>query len=656
MSRSIYTALTVTALVASLSFSLIAGSVQAQLSGSDKEPEPTLAPPRTGTLFAAPGTKTPRVAAAPKKNYTGGTPAPVTNSNATNSPATRAAVSAAPRTVAQPAAAQPAAKPSAAALQAAGPVARTASAVPPQVEPVAEQPEPDPQLEPVAEPVRSITPITKSAVAPQVPTGNRVVLSRRAPQLTVEATGPKRVTIGKEQTYTITVNNSGDDVAENVLVTIGLPNWIEIRDANSSDGSAAPASDAGQEGVQWRLERLAGRANQTLSLKLVARKSQPFDLGLQWSCSPVATQALVEVEEPKLQLSITGPAEVNYGQQQSYKLTLSNPGNGAADNVTIFLLPLSPRDGGQVASQNIGTLPAGTTKSLEIELVPRQNGEVIIAAEATADGELKTATQHAVRVRRGELKLTLGAPKSTLAGVPVQFEVRVANHGDAAVRKAQVTAQLPSGAEVISVSQQGQQQAGRGEVTWTLDQVPAGSEQVLFVKCVMKQGGTHRLASSAIAEGDLHAGTEVALNVNAFADLHLEVNDTPGPIALGQTVTYDVKVRNRGTGSAEGIDVFAYFSEGIEPVNVDGAPHEITPGAVTIKSGKSLAPGAEMVYRIRAKAATAGQHKIRVELMCQSIGTKLTQEDTTLFYADESSNSVESTATTQSNSGTLPPR
>ena len=38
---------------------------------------------------------------------------------------------------------------------------------------------------------------------------------------------------------------------------------------------------------------------------------------------------------------------------------------------------------------------------------------------------------------------------------------------------------------------------------------------------------------------------------------------------MGEEVIYEVIVSNRGTMAADNVEVFAYFSPGIEPVSVD---------------------------------------------------------------------------------------
>ena len=90
----------------------------------------------------------------------------------------------------------------------------------------------------------------------------------------------------------------------------------------------------------------------------------------------------------------------------------------------------------------------------------------------------------------------------------------------------------------------------------------------------------------------------------------MDVKDPPGPVPVGEEATYEIHVRNRGTKEAQGVEVFAYFSHGIEPTAADGAPNRLGPGQVLFQAIPSLAPGAEVVLKVRAKAEVAGKPRL----------------------------------------------
>jgi uncharacterized repeat protein (TIGR01451 family) len=138
----------------------------------------------------------------------------------------------------------------------------------------------------------------------------------------------------------------------------------------------------------------------------------------------------------------------------------------------------------------------------------------------------------------------------------------------------------------------------------------------------------------AVAPGDLACDSQTITKVEALADLVLEVSDPRGPVAVGQDVTYEVKVMNRGTKNAYNVDVMAFFSEGVEATTVEGGDHQVAPGQVEFTPIATIPAGGEVIYTITARAETAGNHVFRAEVHCKKLGTSLASEETTKFYAE----------------------
>ncbi|MBS0210441.1 MAG: DUF11 domain-containing protein [Planctomycetes bacterium] len=518
------------------------------------------------------------------------------------------------------------------------PAATTTTSTPPQRLARSQQLAPLTTNDHLAAPPRktpSVDHASASRPIEQPKTNDRLVMSRKSPNLSVDTVGPRKIAVGKEATYTVSLKNSGESVANDVTVFVSIPAWAEIVDARAPLGTAGVAADQPEAGLQWKLNTLAPQSQQDLTLKIVPRRSQPFDLVVRWTCAPPASQATVEVEEPKLQMAISGPSEVHYGEQQLYKLTVSNPGTGDADDVMIHLLPIHAQDGA-TATHRVGTLKAGTNTAIEIELTARQAGQLNIRAEVTGDGGLKADAAVAVLVRRAQLAATVAAPKVHYAGTPVAAEIHVTNPGDAPAKGVKVTALLPSGAELVSAGQGGRTDSRSGEVAWTVDYLQPGSEQVLQCKYLLKHTGSNRIEAQVVGDGDLRTVASASTQVLAMADLAMDVSDTPGPIPVGDTVTYTVRVRNRGTKSAEEVEVVAYFSDGLEATQVEGGLHQIEAGNVTFRPIATLAANGETIYKITAKSAKEGNHQMRVELSCKSTGARLTHQLSTLFYAADS--------------------
>jgi uncharacterized repeat protein (TIGR01451 family) len=466
------------------------------------------------------------------------------------------------------------------------------------------------------------------------PAGTGVLFATASPALSVEATGPRKVLIGREAHFVVKVRNSGAP-ANNLIVTVNLPSYAEVTALDGSAGSVQPpAPGERREPLEWKISRMEAHSEETLNIKLVPRKSTPLDLAVQCAFTPEASQTLVEVQEPKLVMMISGPDEVLFGESKMYKLTLSNPGNGDTENVTVALSPLGRGSEGG-ASHRVGTLRAGESKSIDIELTARQAGAVTIKAQAFADGGLRTEAAEQILVRRANLRIEVEAPRVKYAGTVGTYHVKVINAGNATAENVQLSAMLPPDAKFVSTNGGGRLDEQQGKVNWAVGTLQPGGQRVFETHCSLIAPGENRTQFVAVAEGDLSAAATSTTHVEAMADLKLEVRDPQGPIAVGEEAVYEVHVRNRGTKAAEHVDLAIFFSEGLEAVSAEGGAHEIAPGQVVFKPITSLGAGDTAVFRVRSRAERSGTHRFRAEVLCQSLHTKLAAEETTHFYGDD---------------------
>jgi uncharacterized repeat protein (TIGR01451 family) len=462
--------------------------------------------------------------------------------------------------------------------------------------------------------------------------GGNVLFTRQSPILSVETAGPRSITIGKEATYVVSVTNSGDAAAQDVKVAIRIPPWTEVIGATGTSGAAQAVAGKSEEPLTWNVPRLESKGKEQLTLRLVPRESRPFDLAVQWTFSPVASQAMVEVKEPKLAMAVAGPEEILYGETKVYKLSLSNPGTGDAENVVLMLSPVDG-GGGSPTRHEIGNIAAGENKLVEVELTARQAGTLAIKGTATADGSLRTEAAQQILVRRAGLKVATDGPELKFAGTVASFNIMVKNPGNATADSVQIAALLPTGAKYVS-STGGQFVAEEQKVVWTIPSLRSGGEQEFEVKCVLNSPGSNRMQVVALGASDLSDTTAMSTTVEALADLKLEVSDPTGPVAVGEMIAYEVRIKNRGTKAAENVAVHGFFSGGIEPKTAEGGMHELAPGQVVFKPIASIAPGAEITLKVQARAEQAGNHIFRAEVNCPAIGMKLAAEETTLFYGE----------------------
>ncbi|MBN2024408.1 MAG: hypothetical protein JW809_16630 [Pirellulales bacterium] len=462
--------------------------------------------------------------------------------------------------------------------------------------------------------------------------GDDVLFANESPILNVRTLGPRRITVGKESAYEVTVENLGQVAADNVVVTIDLPDWADVLGAEASTG--ATLSDRGPTGAKqfrWKVGPLAARERQKIVLRIVPRESRPIDLAVRWDFTPSASQTIIEVQEPRLGMQLHGPREVLFGKKESFQLEIANSGNGPAENVVLTLLPIVPGEGAPI-DHVLGELPAGQKKVVEIELTAREKGQLAVCVDLRCDGEVHARLDEKILVRKPDLELAAEAPRMQYMGTVATYQFRVRNPGNAPAQNVTLTAKLPVEVKFLAASHNAQLGGDRGQVVWTIPQLDEGAEQIVQMTCQLTQDGFARIDAEAAGEGELLCAATATTKVEAMADLALEVSDPSGPVPVGAEATYEIRIHNRGTKRAAGIEVVAYFSRGIEPVAVEGSPYSIGPGQVVFDAIGGLPAGKEVVLKIKARAEVAGNHMFRTEVYCKPLGTKLVGEETTHFY------------------------
>lgn len=513
----------------------------------------------------------------------------------------------------------------------------------PQPEP-AKQPEPTPATRPaMPTPPPSLVMETPAVVPERVAASpvaterieqdSNLLLTNRAPALSFETAGPRRIVIGKKAAYRVRMINMGEVDAHNIIVSVRLPSWAEVAAQTASVGAPKLETDDDQNTlVRWQIEQLPARDSEDLNLEIVPRDGRPFDLAVGWAFAPDDATTQIEVQEPKLEMTINGSEEVLYGETEVYTITISNPGSGPAENVVLNLLPVMAQQ--QVAgTRNLGAINAGERKTIELELTAHQAGRLQVKALAYAEGGLRTEVSQDVIVRRPNIDLVVMGPPRNYAATEAVFKVRLENTGDATAEDAVAVASLPAGSRFLAATDGGKYEADKGQVVWSIGSLRPGAVRLLEMQCELNSPGDNRVDIQCQADRDVRVAKSVVTVVEALADLKLYVNDPQGAISTGHDSIYEVRVVNRGTKSAEHVQIVGYFSEGIEPVSIRGWRGEVNTGQVTMEPIATLPPGQELVFRITARAQQPGNHVFRAELECRDPETRLATEEWTKYYS-----------------------
>ena len=472
------------------------------------------------------------------------------------------------------------------------------------------------------------TPVLASSRATKGFDNSQTTINSPGASIEVSTTGPKSISVGKNAAYAIDVVNNGRTAAQQLVVTFTVPTWIELANTNLTTGAKELLRETDATRIMWRIDRLEPGKSQRLTLDVIPRKAQVFDLNVEWSVAPLAGAVQVQVTEPLLKMAITGPDEVQFGQSAMYNITIRNPGTGVADNVNIMLSEVL---GGERAT--LGNIGPGEEKNIQVELIARSAGALELSAGATGDGSLQDNVSKNITVRRAQLGISLAGPSLKYAGSTGNFQITVENSGDAIAQDVFAAIGLPGGVQYLS----GIEAAERidGGMRWAVGALPPGDKRTYSIVCQMTAAGPVQIEAGVRGMGDLAAADSIQTIVETVADLVLSVEDPQGPLPVGQDIIYKIVVKNRGTRTANNVDIVMHFSNGVEPTAAEGRSHKLNPGEIVFETIGQLDATEEMVFNVTARANAAGTHMFRAQLTCVEADAREVAQGTTKFFGDD---------------------
>jgi hypothetical protein len=472
-------------------------------------------------------------------------------------------------------------------------------------------------------------PTPRNSTRSPIANAQDTVVSAQGARLRVELAGPQSLLVGKSARYVLNLVNDGDAAAEEVQLRLNIPAWVSVESGESTAGDAAAQADAqGSVRMIWNLPKVKAGSQETLRLQLVAAEGKPFELTADWTCRPASLKAAILVKQPQIELSLAGPSDMVFSDEKPFTITVSNPGNGDAENVVVQLVA----GGNAPQTIEVGTVPAGKARDVNVKVVANQPNGMDLKMSATAEGNLRAEAAGRIVVKQPLLAISVEGPPLKFAGAEAVYAVTVSNTGNAAADDLTISTTLPTGAKYLGGIDGAQ--FGGGVLKWKPGLLPPETERTFDIRVQLNAAGAHRVVAQAIGPRTGAVAHECETTVEAVSNLKLAVNDPAGPAPTGQEVVYEVQLMNRGSLAAKNVKVVMQFSEGLEPSIVEGAEAKLVPGQVLFETLPELAAGEQVVVHVRAKAGKEGSHRYRVEVVSTDNDTRLVSEGTSRFFTD----------------------
>lgn len=456
-------------------------------------------------------------------------------------------------------------------------------------------------------------------------------LAMSLPGVRMDLMGPASTRINQAATYVVRASNGSLEQLDGLLVRVGIPPGVEVVSAAPVHGAVEvePETD-GSSSVIWQLPLLAANSAEELRMTIQTTQPEHFALDVEWTALPITGQLRVDVDQPRLLVALEGASEVEFGQSSLYRLRVSNPGNAVAEQVVVRL---NAADFGS-SETNIGDIPAGGERVVEVELTFQETGTIEISALAeSANVDLSAETQIAVDVASAELVASWTGPQRFYLGSIANYDLALENTGRTKSQNIECRVKLPEGVEPISVPNNGVY--ADSTIRWTVAELGNGEKEVFPIRLRMNSGGDLSLQFTCNGTAGGKSDAVLLTEIESITDLKLTVMDPVAPAPIDSQVEYVLEVYNRGSKPATNVAVIAQFSEGIEPVRGEGYKHQVMPGQIHFEPIAKVGPGERVELKVIALASSEGVHRFRAQVSCDDEETQLVHEESTRYMATQ---------------------
>ncbi len=333
--------------------------------------------------------------------------------------------------------------------------------------------------------------------------------------------------VGKPFEKTITVTNTGDAVAENVVLDDRPDPALTILDGVSFPrtlGSLQPG-----ESRDGTIRVVANRAG--LLVNRVIATADPGNVTVENECSIEVVQGQLEITK------VCDPQRVNAGEEIAFVVEVANTGRGPLENVMVvddYPAGVEPTSQGQA---DLGTLQPGDVKQIVFSGVAEEPGRYTNTARAMADGVEEQQASCTVQVVLCRMEMDLSGPSQVYYGEPADFTVTLRNLGDGDAPGCQV--RLTSGGCV-----------GEYFRDFNVGPLPPGGVWTQNFTLTGTRVGTATVVADSSCGTRCQARRDIQLRVTGLPALQVEMVDKAldgsegGVFRIGETFNYRLTVLN----------------------------------------------------------------------------------------------------------------
>jgi uncharacterized repeat protein (TIGR01451 family) len=456
---------------------------------------------------------------------------------------------------------------------------------------------------------------------------------RQEPAVSIEWIGPPTAKIGQPVVYQIVLKNLSSSPVQQVVVRNRVPAGVSVQ-------STEPKAFTEGKTLMWDLGTLQPRQEKRLDLNIIA------DIKGDLPCQATVTftgssTARLRVREPKLAIKATSPEKTLVGEVVNVTFTVSNPGDGPADQVKVkAMIP----DGlehtrGKLVEFEIGSLAAGENRSVALVCMSKAGGQHPCEAIATAEGGLLARDSAMVDIITPKLDLAFSGPRLRYLDRHAIYTLKVTNDGSAPTSNVMIADQVPQGFKFLSASNGGRHDFATRTVTWFIGDLTPGQAREVTFEVVAVNTGEHKHHAKATAARGLKSETDITTRVEGLPALLMELVDLDDPVEVGADTAYEIRITNTGSKTETNLQLICTIPDKMEfkSATFQGtACRQKTQGKeIVFEPVARLAPRADVIYRVNVKGLAPGDLRFKARITADGLTEAVHKEESTKVYGDD---------------------
>lgn len=444
----------------------------------------------------------------------------------------------------------------------------------------------------------------------------------QSPGVTVEWVKHGGFNVGQECDVELVVKNTSQTIVRSVMAEAVIPPNVEVVDAK-------PAAVEGSEMPTWTFGELQPGQSRSVMLKVIPQTRGDVRLDAYVRLTGTSSTQFA-VQEPMIGVVVTGPENVEIGQQVGYIVRVSNPGTGLANNVVIqAAVPegLEHRNGSLLTIE-IGTLNPGESRQARLSLTAVQGGDQQLAVRVLADGGLSDQTTTAIVVAEPQLAIELAGPKEQIAGRSEDYTLTVSNGGNVQSTNVRAKYIIPDGFTFVSADRGGKYIEIDNAVEWFVGTLQPNDSSNFVVSMKANETGEIAHKAGVISEHGQVTTCELQSSVIGTAALDMKIVADHRELRVGEEIRWEVLVRNTGTREAANVGVSCELPTGFEFIDAEGPTKHIAEhGVLIFRSIPAIDAATDVRFVIHGRCTREGNQRLRLRVASDSVTEALIGEE-----------------------------